>query len=298
MCSSSRDCSSSVWSPSSRGTSSSRAVLAVCRRATNPATTRPSRTAVTRSNSTVAAAVIARTAASPRVDRISAARLDTRTMWIGGGDQHAGQGGERDLGDPARGHQHDHEQDQRMGQRRQPRGRPGTDVHRGSRDRGGRRDSAEQRGAQVGQSLTDELAVGVVALAHAHPVGHRGRQQALQGGQCCDGDRGQQEGIQIGEGDPGQVRGGEPGGDPADRRGTERERGVGHGGCDHGDQGDRQAGSDPCPDQDERRHGHRHAEGSPRGVQRPRPRWRPRPGRAPSRRGRPRPGRRAAAAAR
>ena len=135
------------------------------RRATNPATTRPSRTAVTRSNSTVAAAVIARTAASPRVERISAREAGDPDHVDGGGDQHAGQRRERDVGDPAGGHQHDHEQDQRMGQRRQPRGRPGADVHRGSRDRGGGRDAAEQRGAQVGQPLADELAVGVVALA-------------------------------------------------------------------------------------------------------------------------------------
>jgi len=80
MCWSRSERSSSVRSASSSGISSRRADLAVCRRAKKPATTSPTSTAVTRSKTIVATAVMARTAASPRVERSSAARLETFTI--------------------------------------------------------------------------------------------------------------------------------------------------------------------------------------------------------------------------
>ena len=70
----------SSWSPS--GISSTRAVDAVWRIATKPASSSPTITAVTRSKASVATAVTTSTAASPRVDRTSAATLDTRTIWV------------------------------------------------------------------------------------------------------------------------------------------------------------------------------------------------------------------------
>ena len=70
---------------------------------------------------------------------------------------------------------------------------------------------------------------------------------------------GSSEGVQIGRGIRGS-RGGQPGRDPADRRGPEVEGGVGQGGGDDRDSEPGQAGAQPRQDQDARRHGHGHAE--------------------------------------
>ena len=54
---------------------------------------------------------------------------------------------------------------------------------------------------EVGQALTEQLAVGVVPLSDAHPVGDGRRQQALQRGQRRDGDRRQEQGVEVAERD-------------------------------------------------------------------------------------------------
>ena len=55
----------------------------------------------------------------------------------------------------------------------------GADVDRRAGDRTGGGHAAEQRRHEVGEALTEELAVGVVASAVGHAVGDLGRQQAL-----------------------------------------------------------------------------------------------------------------------
>ena len=77
---------------------------------------------------------------------------------------------------------------------------------------------------QVGQALADELAVGVVALADAHPVGDGRRQQALQGCQRGHRDRGQEQCVEVSPGDGGQRGRGQAARDVADRRGAPVER--------------------------------------------------------------------------
>ena len=120
--------------------------LAVCRRAKNPATTRPSSTAVTRSNSD-------RRDRGDRQDGGVAARRAQQRREAGDldhlhgrGDQDAGQRRERDLGHPARGRPAPPGAARSVGQGGQPGRGSGAHVDGGPRDRGGGGDAAEERG--------------------------------------------------------------------------------------------------------------------------------------------------------
>ena len=133
------------------------------------ATTMPTATAVTRSNTTVTAKVSASTRASPRVDAGQRAQRADLDHPHRGGEQHAGQRRQRDAGRPAAPRPSTiTASSDGVGQRGQPRARAGADVDGGTGDRGGGRDAAEQRRDEVGQALAEQLAVGVVALVHGH----------------------------------------------------------------------------------------------------------------------------------
>jgi len=69
----------------------------------------------------------------------------------------------------------------------------GADVDGRAGDGAGGRHPAEERGGQVGEALPEQLAVGVVAAGVGHAVGDLGRQQALDGREGGDGERGAEQ---------------------------------------------------------------------------------------------------------
>ncbi len=224
ICWSSSDCSSSVWSPASRGISSRRAVPAVWRRATKPATTSPRRTAVTRSTRTVATAVTASTAASPRVERARARRLDTRTMCTAVA-----------TSTPARAARGISETQRAASST--------TSSRKAAWVSAAHREVAPERTLTAVRAMAAVAGIppnsGAARLASpwptssrseswrwpdAHGVRHRRRQQALQGGQGRHGHGRQEEGVEVAERDVGQGRARDAAGDPADGGGPEVQR--------------------------------------------------------------------------
>lgn len=146
-----------------------------------------------------------------------------------------------------------------MGERGQLRTRAGAHVHRRTGDGGGGRDPAEHGGGEVGQPLAEEFAIGVVALAHGHLVGHGGGEQALQRGQRRDREGGGQQdpdGVKVEKAQRGRGQAGGQGADADqfDRSGLGQD---GRGG--HPEQRERQTGTPPGTEQHHRRHaeGHR-----------------------------------------
>ena len=161
-------------------------------------------------------------------------------------DEDAGECGQRDPRDDVGEGEHDDEQHHGVHDRGQPRARAGADVDGGARDRRGRRDAAEQRRHEVGQALTEQLAVGVVARRDAHRVGDRGRQQALQGGERGHGE-GRERRARAGslhETD-GQREGEQLRGERTDRATGRSARRDDHRGRHHGQQGHRHRRAQP-----------------------------------------------------
>ena len=109
------------------------------------------------------------------------------------GNEDAGESSQRDVTDVRCGDDHHRQQGDGMGHRRQPGSRARPDVDRGSRDRRGRRDAAEERNNEVGHTLPEQLPVGVVAFADPHPVGDGRRKQALECRERRDGNGRQDE---------------------------------------------------------------------------------------------------------
>ena len=192
--------------------------------------------------------MIARTAASPRVERISAARLETRTMWMAVAISTPASAASGISETQRAATSTTSEQDQRMGQRRQPRGRPGADVDRGSRDRarspGSRRTAgspgwpapgrrARGRSRDAGPTLIPSATVADSRLSRA--------------ARAATATAGSSRASRSASGIRGSCGAGSPVGIRPIVAAPSSERGVGQGGCDHRDQGDRQAGPDPCP---------------------------------------------------
>ena len=94
--------------------------------------------------------------------------------------------------------------------RREPGPSAGPDVDGGAGDGGRRRDATEQRHHEIGDTLAEQLAVGVVVLAHPHRVRDGRREQALQRGQGRDRDRGKHSAESGPDGSPGRPGTGMP----------------------------------------------------------------------------------------
>ncbi len=112
---------------------------------------------------------------------------------------------------------------------------------------------------------------GVVPLAHAHRVGDRGRQQALQRGQCRDRDGGQQQRVEVA---PAGRRGGGGAGSPVGMSpigAAPRPRAeFVDGGGDHREQRAWPARSEPGQREDHRRRRERRCQGGTQtGLRRP-----------------------------
>ena len=210
-----------------------------------PATMNPRMTAVTRSRAMVAAAVMTRTAASPRVERSSALRLETSTIWMAVAS--------RTPASAASGIQATHCDATRttsssasgLGDGREPGRAPERTLTavRAIAAVAGMPPNSGTR--EVGDALPEQLAVGVVPFADGHPVGDGRRQEALERGERRDGDGRQQQLAQLAGLDRRQRGRGESDRDRADRR--DREMGGRHG-QGHGDDRDQrhgQAGSEP-----------------------------------------------------
>ena len=101
--------------------------------------------------------------------------------------EHAGECGERDVAGERRGDQHEDEQEERVQHARHRPMRAGPHIGRGAGDGAGGADAAEQRGADVGEALRDQLAVGAVAPP-GHAVGHHRRQQRFDRAEQREGD--------------------------------------------------------------------------------------------------------------
>ena len=145
-----------------------------------------------------------------------------------------------------------------MGQRRQAGPRAGPDVHRGTGNGAGGGHTAKQRGHQVGDSLPEQFAVGIVLLADRHGVGHRRGQQRLQRAERGDGQRrGQHSADQphIEEIPAGPWN---SGGQRAQLFDVQMQHADHHGGQRHNSQRHRQGRTPADPDEDHSRHRQRH----------------------------------------
>ena len=169
------------------------AFRATARSASSAATATPISTATMRSKATVAAAVSTSTAASARVERST-----MRTPWTStirhavtiSTPASAASGISATSAPPRYTTPSEHD---RVGDRRQAGASTGAHVHRGAGDRAGRRHAPEQRRDQVGEALTEQLAVGIVRCGVAHAVGDLRREQALEPGEQRDRERGREE---------------------------------------------------------------------------------------------------------
>ena len=171
----------------------------------------------------------------------------------GGGDEHAGQRRDRDHADPPGRHEHDDEQDDRMADGGQPGGGTGADVDGGPRDGRCCRDAAEERCRKVGNALSQELAVRVVPLSHAHPVGHGRGQQALERGQRRDRHGGQDQVVEGSEVDHGKRRRRQARGDGPDVSEVQAHGLVRHRGQDDDHEGPRHTGAQARQEDDAER---------------------------------------------
>ena len=79
----------------------------------------------------------------------------------------------------------------------------GADVGGGTSDGARGRNAAEERRANVGDSLRDQLHVGVVVIA-AHAVGDHGGEQAFNGGEQRDREGGREQGQNVGRVESGE----------------------------------------------------------------------------------------------
>ena len=139
----------------------------------------PISTATIRSKATVTAAVSTSTTASERVAVEHRAHVVGFDHANGGDHQHAGEGGERDLGDQLATEDTTTTSTSGVDDGGDAGAGAGADVDRGAGDRTGGRHAAEQRRGDVGESLTEQLAVGIVSVGVGHAVGDLGRQQAF-----------------------------------------------------------------------------------------------------------------------
>ena len=163
-----------------RGSISAPLFRATWRRANNTATATPISTATMRSNAIVAVAVSSNTRASERVERSTARTLWISTIRIAVAINTPASAGDGDLRDETTSEEHnEHEHDARVSPRRHACARSRTHVDCGACNRAGCRHPSEQRRDDVGETLTEQFAVGVVTGAVAHAVGNSRRQQAL-----------------------------------------------------------------------------------------------------------------------
>ena len=102
--------------------------------------------------------------------------------------KHAGERRQRDVARKRRGHQHEHQQEDRMQHAGDRAARAGADIGGGAGDVAGHADAAEKRRGDVGDALRHQLAVGAVA-APAHAVGDHRRQQAFDAAEQREGQR-------------------------------------------------------------------------------------------------------------
>ncbi len=79
-----------------------------------------------------------------------------------------------------------------MGQCRKRRGAAGAHVGSRARNRGSRRNAAEEGGEHVAYALSDEFVVGVMAPSR-HAIGHHGAQQRFDGAKHRDRQSGRQQ---------------------------------------------------------------------------------------------------------
>ena len=97
------------------------------------------------------------------------------------------------------------EQEDRMQHARHRAARAGADIGGGARDGAGDADAAEQGGADVGDALRHQLAVGAVPPA-GHAVGDHRREQRFDRAQQGEGQRGRQHRLHLREREGGQLR--------------------------------------------------------------------------------------------
>ena len=115
-------------------------------------------------------------------------------------NEHAGQTGHGDVGGQRHGHEENKEENGRVYQTGQTRAAAVVDIGHGARDgaRGG--NAAEQGRDDVGQPLSHQFLVGVVAIAR-HAVGHGGGKQTLNGAEHRNDQGSGQQGAEGREGE-------------------------------------------------------------------------------------------------
>ena len=151
---------------SASASSRSAVVFASWRRATAPAVTMPSTTAVDEVEARPSRGRSGRARTRrPRDSRARGPQARHLDHPHRGGDEHAGERGQRDPADDGRraASTTTQQHDRRARPPPAASAAPRPDVDGGPRDRGRRRDAAEQRDGEVGQALAEQLAVGVVA---------------------------------------------------------------------------------------------------------------------------------------
>ena len=144
---------------------------------------------------TVAAAVSARTSASERVARAHGANVVHFDHAHRGDHQDTRERRERDLRNERPAEEDDRDEDDRVHDCRDSGSRAGTHVHRGACDRAGRGHATEQGRCEVGQALTEQLAVGIVPNGVGHSVGDPCGKERLQGREQRDGERRGEQGA-------------------------------------------------------------------------------------------------------
>ncbi len=109
-----------------------------------------------------------------------------------------------------------------------------ADVGGGAGDGSGGGEASHERDDEVGEALTDEFGVRVVA-GIGHAVRDGGGEEAFNGPECGDGEGGAHEGAEVGEGEGGEVPAGEGGGQFAELAADGFDRPVQEGDEDGGD---------------------------------------------------------------
>ena len=122
---------------------------------------------------------------------------------VGSHHQDGGEHRERDVTRQRSGERYDQQQRGGVDQTRDRRGRAGSNIGRGARDRPGGRQPSEQRRGDVREPLRHQFDVGVVPVA-AHAVGDHRRHQRFDGAEHRHGDGGhdqpaQQLGTECGQ---------------------------------------------------------------------------------------------------
>ncbi len=116
----------------------------------------------------------------------------------GDDDQHAGQRGQRDIGDERHRDEDEDQEIKRMHHAGDRTARAGADIGRGARNRAGHRHAAADRRRDIADALRDQFAVRAMAPSR-HAVGDDGREQRFDRAQNRDGDR-------VGQPRPGSSR--------------------------------------------------------------------------------------------